>query len=87
MARDREYTPHQRGIIRRYYENRDNLMAQKLGEIVSDLWLCESGKKAARLWKSARTALLNAGAQERRVDRICEARDLESLARLVSELF
>ncbi len=37
-------------IIRNYYENRDEIMLQRLGELVTDLFLAE-GKAKVRLWK------------------------------------
>ena len=37
-------------IIRRYYQHRDEIMLQRLGELVTDLYLAE-GKTKARLWK------------------------------------
>jgi hypothetical protein len=41
---------HQDRIIRNYYQNRDEIMLQRLGELVTDLFLAE-GKTKARLWK------------------------------------
>jgi hypothetical protein len=87
MGNGQYFTPHQKGIVRRYYEHRDALMHQKLAEIVSDLYLCEDEKKAERLWKSARTALLNAGAPKPRVETVIASRNLERLAALLAELF
>jgi len=87
MAKGRHYSGYQKGIIKRYYENKDTLMSQKLGEIVSELYLCEDDKKASRLWRSAATALLNAGVIEARVERVVEDRDLEGLAKLLNEIF
>ena len=83
----RDLTPHQQGIVRRYYDNKDDITNQKLAEIVSDLSICEDESKARRLWKSADTALKNAGAPKARRKRVVENRDLEDLAALVSELF
>ncbi len=80
-------TPHQRGIIRRYYEHRDDLMSQKLSEIVSDLYLCTDPKKADRLWKSAQTALKNLNAPTQKAQKCIAERDLDMLARLTGELF
>jgi len=80
-------TPYQRGVIKRYYENKDNLMAQKLSEIVSDLYLCEDPKKAGRLWKSAATALKNMKAPPKKVERCVKERDLQLLAKMVGDLF
>jgi len=87
MAKHQWLNPHQKGIVRRYYEHRDSLMVQKLGEIVSELYTCESEAKAAGLWKAARTALLNLGVHEGRADGIVDDRDLGRLARLLEELF
>ena len=36
-------------------------MRQRLGELVSEMYLCENEKKASRLWKQAEKALLAAG--------------------------
>jgi hypothetical protein len=87
MAKGQWLTPHQKGIVRRYYEHKDNLATQKLSEIVSDLYLCKDDKEAARLWQSAHTALLSAGVHQARADSIVAARDLKRLAKLVGELF
>ena len=37
-------------VIRNYYQNRDEIMLQRLGELVTDLFLAE-GQAKARLWK------------------------------------
>jgi hypothetical protein len=41
---------YQERIIRNYYQNRDEIMLQRLGELVTDLFLAE-GKAKVRLWK------------------------------------
>lgn len=87
MAKGQWLTPHQKGIVRRYYEHKDALTVQKLGEIVSELYVCKDETRAGRLWRSARTALLNAGVHKTRVEDVVAARNLERLARLVQELF
>lgn len=87
MAKGQHLTRHQQGIVRRYYDNRDTLMAQKLGEIVSDLFLAAGDeKKSAKLWDRARQALANTEAGDAKTLRIIESRDLQALARLVNEL-
>lgn len=87
MAKGQWLNPHQKGIVRRYYEHRDTLATQKLGEIVSELYLCEDDSKADRLWKKVRTALKNAGAPAGRAAQVVKDRDLEGLAELVGRLF
>ena len=53
-----DHTPYQENIIKRYYNNRDEIMRQKLSEMVTDLYLAE-GKKRAQLWKRITAALEN----------------------------
>lgn len=82
-----EYSSYQKGIIKRYYDNRETISTQKLGELVSELYLATPGKKADKMWERAEAALHHAGANEVRLRRICGAKDLEALAQLVNELF
>ena len=83
----RDLTPHQQRIVRRYYENRDTLMCQKLSELVSELCVCTSEKKAAALWERVRRALVNAGTNALTVEKVCEKRDVKWLAEIVGKLF
>ena len=87
MAKNQFLSPYQKGIVRRYYEHRDTLATQKLGEIVSELFVCEDPKKAERLWKSAGAALMHAGANQVAVDKLLVDRDVKRLATMVGELF
>lgn len=87
MAKGQFHSDYQKGIIKRYYENKDDISTQKLGEIVSELYLETSPAKVTRLWTSAQTALVNLGANKARVDKIVAAKDLQGLAKLVEELF
>ena len=81
-----DYTPYQRGIIKRFYEHRDTLALQKLSEIVSNLYLETSEAKKKRAWKSAEAQLLAAGVHEHQVKVICEKQDLDALAKVVGEM-
>jgi hypothetical protein len=87
VAKGQHLSPYQKGVVKRYYEHRDTIARQKLGEIVSELYLCDSPRKAERLWKSARTALVNAGANGVAIEKLMIDRDVERLARMVGELF
>lgn len=87
MAKHQWLTPHQKGIVRRYYENREDVAHQKLSEAVSELYLCEDQAKAKRLWRSVQSQLINAGVHENRAKTVCEARDLERLADIVNQIF
>ena len=83
----RNYSAHQQGIIKRYYENKDDISTQKLGEIVSDLYLETNVQKCNRLWLSAKAALLNLGANAAQVEKIVAERNVQALAKIAAELF
>ncbi len=87
MGKGRHYSSHQKGIIKRYYEHKDDILNQRLGEIVSELYLTQAPTKAARLWTRAHKALLDVGANKARVEKLVAERNLEALAGVVNELF
>lgn len=80
-----DYTPHQKNIIRRYYEHSDELAFQRLSELVADLYLAE-GKKRDRLWANAAAALDKVGVSKEKAAAIVEAKDAAGLAELLREL-
>jgi hypothetical protein len=82
----RDYTPHQQGIIKRFYEHRDTLALQRLAEIVSDLYVETAEAKIARQWTAAHKQMLAAGVHKHEADTLLAERDLGSLARLVAKL-
>lgn len=85
-APGQEFTRHQHGIINRYYEHLDTIALQRLGEIVSDLYLAE-GSKATKLWNSARQALEKlAPPEDPHVKKVLSVRSVAGLAKLVTEL-
>jgi len=82
----RDLSRHQKGIVKRYYENRDTIMVTKLSELVSELYVCDSDKKAEGLWKRVATALKNTSVDEKKAARIVEAKDIKGLAKVVGEM-
>jgi hypothetical protein len=85
MAKGQDLSKYQKGIVNRYYQHLDTLTAQKLGELVSELYLCTDEKKAAKLWKSADQALAKTSADPAAVAKVIAARDAPGLARLVAK--
>jgi hypothetical protein len=81
-----DFTPHQQGIIKRFYEHRDTLALQRLGELVSDLYVETSEAKLTRAWKSVHKQLLAAGVHAHQAQSIVTDRDLGALAKLLAEL-
>ena len=86
MAGGREYSKHQQGIIRRYYDNRETIASGRLSELVTELYLATGDAQRDRLWKRVAKALQTARAEPKRVERILESRDIERLAALVADI-
>lgn len=82
----RDLSRHQSSIVKRYYNNLDTIVANRLQEAVTELYLAESDKKRAGLWKKVRTQLEKTPADPEQVQAIVEAGDVEKLAKLVSDL-
>jgi hypothetical protein len=78
-------TPYQDRIIRRYYQNQDQILVQRLGELVTDLYLAE-GKKRVQLWKRTAEILEKLKIPAARVQHVCQSDDLELLAIVLKEL-
>ena len=76
----------QEGHIKRYYENRGTMSLQKLGEMTSDLFLCDDPKKASRLWDRIAKALKHTDAQPADIQKVLNNRDITELSRLVNQL-
>ena len=79
----KQYTAHQQRLIRNYYRNLDAIRAQRLQELVTELWLAGTEKKRDRLWARAQELLEKGDAPPAEVDAILARRDVEALAWLV----
>ena len=79
----REYSRHQQSIIRNYYRNLDQIRAQRLQELVTELWLAETDRKRDRLWQRVEDLLAKSDAAPAEIRTILEHRDVEALAVLV----
>jgi len=78
-------TAHQDKIIRRYYQNQDDIMLQKLGELVTDLYLAE-GKAKGRVWERIAAALKNLKIPETQIQHLVKADNPTLVANLLKEL-
>ena len=84
----KNYSKHQQSLIRNFYKNRDAIDAQRLQEIVTDIYLAGEGKKADRLWKRAADILGRApNADPKQIARLVDARDIETLAHIAGSRF
>ena len=76
-----DYSPHQKKIIGRYYDRRDEIALARLGEIVSELYLAETDRKRDQLWKRAEQAMNALKVLPSLADHILRKRSPEILAR------
>ncbi|MEM9915805.1 MAG: hypothetical protein AAF911_12660 [Planctomycetota bacterium] len=76
---------YQQGVVKRYYDNHDTIQSHKLGEIVSELWLAEDKKTQTKLWGKAQVALMRMGVDATKVGQVVAKRDMEALAKLVTQ--
>lgn len=80
-----DYTPYQKKIIKRYYDNAEAIGYQRISELTTEIFLAE-GKKLDKLWKQVETALKKVNLSQQRIDHIMEKRDPKLLGQLVQEL-
>ena len=64
-----ERTPYQTQIIKRYYNNREAIMSQKLSELTTELYLAE-GKKRTQVWKRISAALSQLGVKPDKIEQL-----------------
>jgi len=80
-----ELSKYQQTVVKRYYENLDTALLQRLGEQVTDLFLAE-GKKRAKLWETIEKSLTKLGVPASRVATIVKSDDARQVAKILQEL-
>ena len=78
-------SPYQQRVIKNYYRNRDAIMLQRLGEMVTDLYLAE-GKSRKRLWDRVAGALEKLEVPASRIEHVVQSDSPPLVARLLEEL-
>ena len=86
MSAGTHHTRYQQGIIRGFYEYRDEAMIQRLHEIISDLAVESDKGKSASLWKAAGMTLAKTSYDSLKAARVIADRNVEALAKIVTEL-
>jgi len=80
MAKN-ERSAYQKEVISRYYENLDTIMLQKLGELVTELYLADTPAKKQRLWQRAHKAMEKLKVPPAIINHIMQKKDVEILAK------
>jgi len=80
-----DFTAHQRKLINRYYDHRDEIALARLQEIVTELYLATTEKKVDQLWKQVEKAMAALKVSPKDAARILTERKPESLAESVKD--
>lgn len=81
----RNYTANQQKIIKRYYDNLTDIKADRLAELVGELYLAE-GKKKEKVWQTTGEVMAKLGVSAARIEHLMAKRDPALVAELVKEL-
>jgi hypothetical protein len=79
-----ERTPYQMQIIKRYYNNREAIMTQKLAELTTELYLAE-GKKRQQVWKRIAAALSQLEVKQDTIEQLIMTDDPVKLAEFLKK--
>ncbi|MDN3513188.1 MAG: hypothetical protein NG747_02170 [Candidatus Brocadia sp.] len=84
---EKGYSPYQQKVIRNFYENKDLRLIQKLGELVSDLYLETSEKKKDTGWKKIRKMLLDLKVHPNEAEYLTKDKNLAVISKKLAEMF
>ncbi len=84
---EKGYTPYQQKVIRRFYENKDLRLIQKLGELVSNLYIETSEKKRESGWKRIKEILIDLKVHPHEVEFLTKDKNLAVISKKLAEMF
>ena len=76
----REYSSYQQGVIKRYYDNLPQGTLDKLGELVTELYLAKTEKRREQLWQRVAKAMKVIDVPDSIAEHILSKRDPAILA-------
>ncbi len=77
----KQLSSYQQGVIKNYYANIDIISLQRLGELVTELYLADSDKKKERLWQRVHKAMWKLKISPAIIKHIMQKRDVQILAK------
>ncbi len=81
----KEYSKYQQKVIKNYYDNREQIDAQRLSELVTNLYLAK-GKKREKFWKTAEEVMQRMKIPPTRIEHVIQSDDPVTLAEVVNDL-
>jgi hypothetical protein len=87
MMNEKGYTRYQQKAIRNFYDNKDLRLVQKLGELVSNLYLETSEKKKETGWKKIKKMLTDLKVHPGEVEYLTKEKNLSVISKKLDEIF
>ena len=84
---EKGYTKYQQKAIRNFYDNKDLRLVQKLGELVSNLYLETSEKKIETGWKKIKKMLTDLKVHPGEVEYLTKEKSLSAITKKLDEIF
>jgi hypothetical protein len=81
------YTQYQRKAIKNFYDNKDLRLIQKLGELVSNLYVETSEKKKETGWKKIKKMLTDLKVHPHEVEYLTRDKNLSMISKKLAEMF
>jgi hypothetical protein len=80
-----DHSKYQQKVIKNYYDNKEAISLQRLGELITDLYLAE-GKKRETQWKNIVKAMENLKIPAARIEHLRKSDNPALVAKLLEEL-
>ena len=84
---EKGYTQYQKKVIRNFYDNKDLRLVQKLGELVSNLYLETNEKKKETGWRKIKKMLTDLKVHPGEVEYLTKDKDLSMISKKLDEVF
>ncbi len=84
---EKGYTKYQQKAIKNFYDNKDLRLVQKLGELVSNLYLETSEKKIETGWKKIKKMLTDLKVHPGEVEFLTKDKTLSLISKKLDEIF
>ncbi len=81
------YSEYQKKVIKNFYDNKDLRLVQKLGELVSNLYLETSEKKKETEWKKIKKMLTDLKVHPGEVEYLTKDKNLSLISKKLDEVF
>ena len=81
------YSQYQKKVIKSFYDNKEIRLVQKLGELVSNLYLETNERKIETGWKKIKKMLTDINVHPGEVEYLTKDKTLSKISKKLDELF